>query len=66
MSADPAMNDSQRLVRIETLLEGDARTRDDHEVRIRRLERWMWLATGLAGGVGGAIGQSLQNLLSGH
>ncbi|WP_183407728.1 hypothetical protein [Nocardioides marmoriginsengisoli] len=30
----------------------------DHETRIRRLERWIWLATGAAaagGGVGGGL-----------
>lgn len=59
------MTDSQRLVRIETLLEGLVKRDDDHEVRIRRLERWQWLATGLAGGIGGVLGQAARSLLGG-
>ena len=57
------MNDSQRLVRIETLLEASSKQDLDHEVRIRRLERWQWLATGLAGGIGGVFGQMAKQLI---
>jgi hypothetical protein len=59
----PTMTDSQRLVRIETLLEGITKGNADHETRIRQLERWRWLATGLAGGIGGVLGQAIQNML---
>lgn len=34
----------------------------DHEDRIRRIERVVWLATGAAGVVGGAIGKVLPAL----
>lgn len=61
----PSMTDSQRLVRIETLLEVVTKGNADFETRIRRLERWQWLATGLAGGIGGVLGQAVQQLL-GH
>lgn len=64
MSDDPTpMTDSQRLVRIETLLEVMTRSNSDFETRIRKLERWQWLATGLAGGVGGVLGQAIQSML---
>lgn len=65
MSGSGDMSDSQRLVRIETLLEGIVKQDLDHETRIRRLERWQWLATGLAGGIGGVAGQSIRTLLGG-
>lgn len=63
MSADPTMSDSQRLVRIETLLEMLIKENSDFESRIRKLERWQWLATGLAGGIGGVLGQAIQSML---
>lgn len=61
----PTMTDSQRLVRIETLLEVATKANSDFETRIRRLECWQWLATGLAGGIGGVLGQAIQQML-GH
>ena len=57
-----AMTDSQRLVRIETLLELTTKQNSDFEARIRKLERWQWLATGLAGGIGGVLGQAIQTM----
>lgn len=62
---DQSISDSLRLVRIETLLETMSKGDDDHEIRIRRLERWQWLATGLAGGIGGVLGQSIRALIGG-
>jgi hypothetical protein len=43
---------SRSLVRIESKLD---RATDDHEQRLRRVERWMWTALGVSG-VGGVTG----------
>lgn len=60
------VTDSQRLARIEVLLEMMVKGDADHESRIRKLERWQWVAMGFAGGIGGVIGQSIQALLGGQ
>ena len=65
MPDEISVTDSQRLVRIETLIEQMAKGDTDHEIRIRRLERWQWLATGLAGGIGGVLGQAAKGVLGG-
>lgn len=54
--------DSERLVRIETLLEQWVNDSSDHEARIRRLERWVWIATGAAAAVGSAVGSFVGNM----
>jgi len=38
----------------------------DHETRIRRLERSMWLIAGAAAAGGGAAGQLVASLLNSH
>lgn len=48
-----------RLARIETKLDQLLRTRDDHEIRLRRIERWGWL---VAGAAGAASGQAIRIL----
>jgi hypothetical protein len=47
----------ERLVRIETKLDVSNRTHDDHEARIRKLERSLWIAMGFAAALGGVAGQ---------
>lgn len=54
----------ERLVRIETKLDTYNTSSQDHEVRIRRLERALWIAVGAAGVGGGIVGQLLAPLLS--
>lgn len=56
------MNDSQRLVRIETLLIGMATRDDDHETRIRRMEKILWLGMGFSAAVGSAAGSYMGSL----
>lgn len=51
-----ASDDSARLVRIETLLEGIAAKDQDFEVRLRRVERVMWIGIGLSASLGSAVG----------
>lgn len=36
---------------------------DDHERRIRALERWQYIATGLAAALGSGVGASISSLL---
>lgn len=59
------LNDSARLVRIETLLEGIADKDRDFEARLRRVERIMWVGIGLGASAGSAIG-SYVGQLPGH
>lgn len=69
------MTDSEireRLVRIETKLDGigtDNIRGDgihaDHETRLRRLERWMFLLTGAAATLGSSAGVVVSKLLGG-
>jgi hypothetical protein len=47
----------ERLVRIEAKLDSNSGTHADHETRIRKLERAVWLATGFAAAGGGLVGQ---------
>ena len=48
--------DSDRLVRIETLLEVAAASDVDFESRLRRVERILWIGIGAATAAGSAIG----------
>lgn len=59
---DPTMNDSQRLVRIETLVVGMASSASDHEQRIRKLERVLYIGIGFAAAVGSAAGSYIGQL----
>lgn len=59
---------SERLTRLETkldlvitrLVDGHG----DHEIRIRRLERVVWVASGGAAALGGGVGALLMSLLN--
>lgn len=65
MNSEPdQMNDtdSQRLVRIETLLIGMTNSDADHEVRIRRLEKVLYIGIGMAASVGSAVGSYVGQL----
>lgn len=53
----------ERLVRIETKLDAYNTSNADHETRLRRLERALWIAVGAAGVGGGVIGQLLAPLI---
>lgn len=59
----------ERLVRIETMLQtmiaSSDNTHSDHETRIRKLERALWIAVGAASVGGGIVGQLLAPLV-GH
>lgn len=56
-----------RLVRIETKLDrilgDDSGGLEDHEQRLRRLERWMFLLTGAAATLGSSAGVVVSKLL---
>lgn len=53
----------ERLVRIETKLDLATGNHADHELRIRRLERAVWVASGAAATVGGTLGTLLGRFL---
>lgn len=53
----PTSDEFERLVRIETKLDIAITNYADHELRIRKLERAMWIAVGLAALGGGAAAQ---------
>jgi len=55
----------ERLTRIEVKLDTAINRTDDHESRLRRLERAVWVATGAAAIAGGAIGEVLRQALGG-
>ena len=44
---------------MDTKLDALLNQRQDHETRIRRLERWVWVATGVAAAIGSAVGSYL-------
>lgn len=56
------VTDSERLVRIETLLINIASKGDDHEIRIRRLEKVLYAGIGFAAAIGSAAGSFIGQL----
>jgi hypothetical protein len=64
MSSEDVIALVERLVRIETKLDQSNRTHDDHEGRIRKLERALWIVAG-AGLVGGGLAGQLAPYLFG-
>lgn len=50
------LNDSQRLVVIETLVRESRDDHLDHEKRIRVLEKIVWVGMGLSAAAGSAVG----------
>lgn len=54
-----------RLTRIEVKLDDSLARSVDHENRIRRLERALWLASGAASAGGGVVGAMISKLASG-
>lgn len=55
----------ERLARIETKLDQALANHTDHETRLRRVERALWTATGLATAAGGSLGAIVSQLLGG-
>ena len=52
----------ERLVAIETKLDVLIGKKDDHETRIRKLEKWVWIVGGAAGAIGGSISRLIPAL----
>ena len=59
---EPGVTDSERLIRIETILLSMKASGDDHELRIRRLEKVLWGGIGFAAAVGSAAGSYIGQL----
>lgn len=51
------------LMRVETKLDASLTRVDDHEARIRRLERAVWIAAGVAAASGGTVGAAAASFL---
>jgi len=54
---------NERIARLEVELDHAKSQRADQEVRIRRLERAIWIATGSAATLGTLVGTVLTNIL---
>lgn len=55
----------ERLTRIEVKLDTAIARGDDHETRIRRLERVVWVAAGAAATGGGVLGAIIRQAVGG-
>lgn len=55
--------EQERLIRIEVKLDQALHIDSDHEVRIRRLERALWTASGFAAAGGGIVGAFVSRLM---
>lgn len=55
----------ERLIRIESKLDNFLVTYGDHETRLRKLEKALYLATGFAATLGGGIGTLITQLVGG-
>lgn len=55
----------ERLTRIEVKLDAAISRADDHENRLRRLERTVWAVAGAAAIAGGAVSGGLLRVLGG-
>lgn len=55
--------DGERVTRIEVKLDQALAHGADHEARIRRLERALWMAVGFAAAAGGLIGAVVARLI---
>lgn len=52
----------ERLATIETKLDLLIVKRDDHETRLRKVERWVWIVGGAAGAAGGYLSKLLPTM----
>ena len=55
VSPEPQSIEAQLAV-INTKLDLLITTRDDHEIRLRKMEQFKWVLVGIAGAVGGVAG----------
>lgn len=61
MNIEPTQQ--ERLIRIEVKLDQALLIDNDHEARIRRLERALWTASGFAAAGGGIVGALISRVL---
>ncbi len=64
MSSSSNLTDHDLLIEINAGVKTLVTKSDDHENRIRRLERWQYVATGLAAALGSGAGASIASLLN--
>jgi len=56
-------NDHDLLIAMNTKLDIMLTTSADHETRMRRLERWFWIAAGMAAASGAGISAAISTLV---
>jgi len=59
------VEDHDTLLRISTVVDHIDQTMTDHEGRLRRIERIVWVAMGLAATAGGSIGSVITGMMNG-
>ncbi|MGH4001541.1 MAG: hypothetical protein ACRDTJ_29230 [Pseudonocardiaceae bacterium] len=64
MSSSSNLTDRDLLIAVHTNVETLVKASDDHEARIRRLERWQYIATGLAAAAGSGVGAGIASVLN--
>lgn len=59
----PEAAEIERLTRIEVKLDNFITVYTDHETRLRKLERAVWIATGFATAAGGGLGALITQVM---
>lgn len=63
MSDTDRLSDRDLLVEIHTTVKAQVAAITDHEVRLRRVEKILYIGIGLSAGAGSAVGSVLANFL---
>jgi len=58
-------NDHDLLIAMNTKLDVMLTSVSDHEVRMRRLERWFWVAAGMAAASGAGVSALVSTIVGG-
>lgn len=63
MSETDRLSDRDLLVEIHTTVKAQTNSISDHEIRLRRVEKILYIGIGLSAGAGSAVGSVLANFL---
>lgn len=63
MASSSNLTDHDLLIEIATNVKTLVTQGSDHESRIRRLEKWQYVATGLAAAIGSGFGAGIASVL---
>lgn len=56
------LSDRDLLIQIHTTVTDQVKDLDDHETRLRRVEKILWIGIGLSASIGSAVGSYVGNL----